>query len=150
MDDAFDLLVILCAKQKKEKISNSWEVEVACLLSQIGCLELSNEVLEKYKNNEPLTQMERKYFNTHPQRAYALLNKIPFLENIALSISEHLEDAKSKNYISQILKITSDFDTQLIARNSKNRIIMSMKRNEHFYNKKYLDITTSTILIFNC
>jgi response regulator RpfG family c-di-GMP phosphodiesterase len=129
---------------KKEKIPNSWEVEIACLLSQIGCLELSHDILEKYKNNEPLNQKERKYFNSHPQRAYALLKKIPFLENIAFSIAEHLDDVKPNNDISVILRLTSDFDTLLVAKNPMEEIISTMRKNQNLYNKKFLDALLET------
>jgi ActR/RegA family two-component response regulator len=59
-----------------------WEVEVAVMLSQLGCITVPQETLEKSVNGEHLYWEERRMLRRHPRVAYDLLAPIPRLEKV--------------------------------------------------------------------
>ena len=67
-------------------LKNSWKYEISAMLSQIGCVTIPSDIIEKYYAGQELTDAERKMFNSHPSVGRELLEKIPRLENIALMI----------------------------------------------------------------
>ena len=60
-----------------------WELEVAALLSSIGCAALPAKLLEKISNGEDRTVEEEKIVRRVPQIGHDLLAEIPRLENVA-------------------------------------------------------------------
>lgn len=70
------------------KLGNSWQYEVAAMLSQLGCVTLPRETIEAVYNGEPLTPEEQAQYEAHPSVAYGLISRIPRLEPIAWMI-EH-------------------------------------------------------------
>ncbi len=62
---------------------NTWSFDVAAMLSQLGCLTLPEELLEKVDRNQPLNEAEQKLYDNHPQVAKRLLQKIPNLRQVA-------------------------------------------------------------------
>jgi len=103
------------------RLPNLWQFEIAAMLSQIGCVTVPQEVLEKVLTNIPLTPKERDMFNSHPSTAYSLLSKIPRLEIVSKIIAGQLNplgSASEMNFTtgdvvalgSQILKVALDFD----------------------------------------
>ncbi len=60
-----------------------WELEVAALLSSIGCASLPPRVLEKLNNGEDRTLEEEKIVRRVPQIGHDLLVGIPRLEHVA-------------------------------------------------------------------
>ena len=67
-------------------LKNSWQYEISAMLSQIGCVTIPSDIIEKYYAGQELTETERKMFDSHPSVGRELLEKIPRLENIALMI----------------------------------------------------------------
>ena len=72
---------------KRMNMPDSWEVEIACLLSQIGCIGIPGEVLEKRLNGLELTNAEEDMFFKQAEVGKTLLKNIPRLEKIAEGIS---------------------------------------------------------------
>ncbi len=68
-------------------IEDCWEFEVAALLSQIGCVTLPQEMLERLYRREPLTEIEKSAFENHPLVGSQLISKIPRLEEVARCIA---------------------------------------------------------------
>ncbi len=68
------------------KINEIWEVEMACLLSQIGCVGVPQNVLEKKSHGEDISISELELYSSHPQIGKSLLQNIPRFENIANAI----------------------------------------------------------------
>ncbi|MDP2037749.1 MAG: response regulator, partial [Ignavibacteria bacterium] len=65
---------------KRMNMPDSWEVEIACLLSQIGCIGIPGEVLEKRLNGLELTNAEEEMFFKQAEVGKTLLKNIPRLE----------------------------------------------------------------------
>ncbi len=103
-------------------ISNVWLIETAAMLSQIGCVILSDETIKKLYCGRELTPEETRLFDMHPGIASDLLSNIPRMEQIANIIacqdrrfdgSDGSDDSprgKSIPLGSRILKVVLDFD----------------------------------------
>lgn len=64
-------------------LADAWRYESAALLSQIGCVAVPQETLQRACRGEPLGADEQSVFDRHPQTARKLLSNIPRLEEIA-------------------------------------------------------------------
>lgn len=64
-------------------LPGQWQFELAAMLSQIGCVTVPAEVLDKAAAIELLTDVERRILATHTKVAHDLLTRIPRLENVA-------------------------------------------------------------------
>lgn len=73
------------------EIENSWELKLAAMLSQIGCVSLTDDVLTKLHETGSLTAVEQMEFNKHPVLGANLVSKIPRLEQISHLISVQLK-----------------------------------------------------------
>ena len=60
-----------------------WEFEVAAMLSQVGCVSLPCELLEKVYKGRPVQTSDLEMFENHPQIGRKLIENIPRLEQIA-------------------------------------------------------------------
>jgi YesN/AraC family two-component response regulator len=107
-----------------------WKIEIAALLSQIGCITLPTEIVEKYNNNIALTPDEEKLYLSHPQIGKSLLANIPRLEEIAEAIAfqdrsykKIDDDQKSLNIavIAKLLKHAADLDRTIEEEKRKPR-----------------------------
>lgn len=110
---------------KELGLPNSWEFSIAAFLSQIGCVTLPNDLIEKVYSGVQLEPEEEEMFKSHPQAGADLLKNIPRFERIAEMIRLQQKnfyeyEGKSKDRDeatirlgAQILKAVIDFD-QLI------------------------------------
>ena len=115
-------------------LPDKWEFELAAMLSQIGCISLPPDVLEKVNRGEPLDDVEHKAYSAHPEIGYELINHIPRLGNIADIIRAQREpfnrssEGSSLNEEDRaalgghILKTALDFD-QLLARGMPTKVL---------------------------
>lgn len=106
-------------------MGNSWEVELAAMLSQIGCVTIPADILEKKYRGESLTNNEKAMFLSHPQAGKRLLANIPRLEGIAGAIGyqeknydgsgmpEDSVQGKDIPLASRILKVAVDYEMLL-------------------------------------
>jgi len=74
----------------------SWAFELAAMLSQVGCVVIPTEVVEKKYRNEALPPEESRLFKAHPQIGHDLIANIPRLEEVAEIIAY-----QEKNYNGQ-------------------------------------------------
>jgi response regulator RpfG family c-di-GMP phosphodiesterase len=61
----------------------TWELELAAMLSQIGCITIPPKVLEKRRLGKPLTEAEQQVLARIPEIGASLLRNIPRLELVA-------------------------------------------------------------------
>jgi response regulator RpfG family c-di-GMP phosphodiesterase len=72
-------------------LSDAWKYEMAGMLSQLGCVSLSDELIEKYFSGQDLADEEKTQFLQHPQWAKRMLSNIPRLQPVAGMISRQAE-----------------------------------------------------------
>jgi response regulator RpfG family c-di-GMP phosphodiesterase len=103
-------------------LDNIWQLETAAMLSQIGCIILSENTLKKINSGQQLISDEKKLFDKHASVAANLISNIPRMKKIALIVAN-----QHKNYDgsgiptntlkgpaipigARILKVAHDFD----------------------------------------
>lgn len=111
-----------------------WEFDIAGLLSQIGCVSLTNEVLEKKYRGEKLTPAEVQMYARHPGMAGDLIRNIPRLEKIAriISLQEEHGAAEASNegvpIGARALHVAIDFDAMITGGASPAAALEKMRR----------------------
>ena len=65
------------------QVENAWQVEIAAMLSQLGCITVPQETLWRVYRNQPLSADEIRIMQKHPQIGHDLLSNIPRLEQVA-------------------------------------------------------------------
>ena len=68
---------------RRLNLPDLWQYQLAGLLSQIGCVTLPTELLEKVYDRDVMSEEEKKMFSSHPKVAGKLLANIPRLEKIS-------------------------------------------------------------------
>ena len=123
------------------KVPDIWQIEVASMLSQVGCVTLPAEVMEKAFAGEVLNPQESEMFESHPQVGGQLIVNIPRMEKIAYmithqqsSVSEMCKvDPTDSGHVQEtgayILKAAMELDLLLTRGNSgeKSKGIMGAK-----------------------
>jgi response regulator RpfG family c-di-GMP phosphodiesterase len=72
-------------------ITDTWELEAAALLAQLGCLSLPADVLNAYYTFKDLDGSDSALFTAHPHIARKLLGKVPKLARVADIIARQLD-----------------------------------------------------------
>ncbi len=65
------------------KLTNSWEIELAAMLSNIGFVTVPSNVSAKVRKGYALTEEEQKVVQKIPEVGFLLISNIPRLENIS-------------------------------------------------------------------
>ena len=121
---------------------NVWELEIASLLSHLGCLNLDADLKIRYFSGEILTQAENIRIREHIMDSATLLEKIPMFEPISLGInnmfynSENINSDISSNTISIVsrtLRIVHDYDNLILTGKDKETALSQLKNNSRLY-----------------
>lgn len=97
---------------KTFKAKGAWELELAAMLSHIGCMALPRAVLEKIATGKKLTTEEQHLYASHPAVGAGLIEHIPRLGKVAEIIAnQHKRYSANLSEGARILKIVVDFDT---------------------------------------
>jgi response regulator RpfG family c-di-GMP phosphodiesterase len=72
-------------------LPDAWQFEVAAMLSQVGCVALPPETLEKVYAAQELSEEEAKSFASHPDIGGRLIVGIPRLDTVAHMIARQQE-----------------------------------------------------------
>jgi len=117
-------------------LPDAWQYEVAAMLSQIGSVTISQDVIEKVYSGFPLSDSETEAFASQYEVAGRLLARIPRLEQIARIVAAQHQpsggasDCKTLGHLEigvQMLQVASFFDQGLIRGLTRDRIISEIK-----------------------
>jgi response regulator RpfG family c-di-GMP phosphodiesterase len=132
-------------------MKNSWEVEIAALLSKIGCVAVPSDIIEKKSKGDSLSPNEMKIYEKHPVIGRNLLKNIPRFDQIAEAIlfqnrnfdgsdsASNLVKGEDIPLIARILKVANDYNTFLNSGMSSNRAIESMIQQSSIYDPQVLE-----------
>ena len=132
------------------KAPEIWKLETAAMLSQIGCIILSEKVFSKIYKGEKLSDEELQLFNMHPNTASDLLAKIPRMEEIAEIVAYQekcydgsgipLDGRKGKEIPlgSRVLKVALDFDVAVTSGIPKGKALSRLEEKSHLYDASVL------------
>jgi len=89
----------LVRKLEREGVfQESWDVEVAASLAQIGFITLPPALLEKYRKGDALNEEESRMLDMLPQVSHDLVVKIPRMESVAEIILYQNKHFNGENY----------------------------------------------------
>ena len=131
-------------------IGNRWQLEIAALMSQIGCISLPSEIINKLYADIPLSDEELEMYAKHPEVGIGLLENVPRLEGVVHIIKNQLKpfhefsDEESSNedldLAAQVLKAAFDFDLLRFQGISTSDAIKRLINREEIYNPKVLSV----------
>ncbi len=87
---------------KRLNVKDTWQYELAAMLSQIGCVAVPSDTMAKVYAGGDLSEEELRMFRDHPQLGKQLLSKIPRLESVSEMVFGQL---------TSVQKTASDGDT---------------------------------------
>ena len=77
------------------KVTESWQVEAAAMLSQIGWITIPTDIANKVATNQLLSPDESKRFREHPAAAARIIERIPRLQTVAKIIEAQIAPAQT-------------------------------------------------------
>ncbi|MCK5076594.1 MAG: hypothetical protein KAR38_09470, partial [Calditrichia bacterium] len=140
-------------------ISDIWDIEIAALLYPIGQVTIPTEVINKYRKNEKLNDVEKKMVERIPQLGYELLRKIPRLENVANSVLYSVKNFDGSGFPggnikglniplgARIIKILNDLILLTEKEKSKEKIIDKLHKRIGLYDPSLLSVILSNVSI---
>jgi response regulator RpfG family c-di-GMP phosphodiesterase len=132
------------------KLPESWQLETATMLSQIGLIMLPEATLKKIYHGQLLDPEETQLFDMHPCIARDLLKHIPRLEEVADIITYQAKgfdgsgvphDGRAGEQLpigSRILKVVLDFDTLEAAGRPRSVALQELKNRSGRYDPEIL------------
>ncbi|QGG48292.1 HD domain-containing phosphohydrolase [Heliorestis convoluta] len=136
-----------------------WEVELAALFSQIGCVTIPAHIMQKKEQGLPLDNIEKALFDEHPLAGRRLLTHIPRLENVAEAVAFQqkrfdgqgvptldLRSGPTIPLLGRILKVILDFDELLRAGKGLNSALDLMRSRSGWYDPAILKALVTTVL----
>jgi len=125
-------------------LADRWQYELAAMLSQIGCVTVPPDTLEKFYKQQPLNAAEQEILSSQNQVGHNLLAKIPRLESVARMVAEQksawAEKGASPELVktgAQLLRIASDCDEQVM-RGVPFATVLSQMGTSHDYHPPFV------------
>jgi PAS domain S-box-containing protein len=69
------------------RLPESWQVEAAAWLSQLGCVVLPGDIVARVASGEKLTEEQSEAYGRHPEIGARLLERIPRLDGVAAIVA---------------------------------------------------------------
>ena len=132
------------------KMSRFWQIRMAAMLSQVGCITVSPEILEKIYRGEDVSLEEQDSFDRHPRVGHELLCKIPNLQEVAeivarqqnLDINTDYKGSDEARKLirvgSRILKLALDYEKLVFKGDSSEAALSALKSKEREYTAELL------------
>jgi hypothetical protein len=129
------------------RLPDSWQYEIAAMLSELGCVTLTPDLLEAIHSGEALTAENERRYAQHPKIAHDLLARIPRLELVAdmilkqndvpTDLSRALTPfSEAVRCGSQMLKVCLAFDRMLKSGTDRNHALATLAKDPAHYDPK--------------
>ena len=128
---------------EKLRLPEVWQFELAAMLSQIGCVTVPPDVLDKFYAAEPLSPPEERMLFSQSMLGCHLLARIPRLEAVAAMIAgqntawRHRTGPEAVASGAQLLKVALDFD-EFLVRGADAESALARMRTSKDYNPAFL------------
>lgn len=135
-----------------------WKVELAALLSQIGCVTVPPQILQRAFRQEDLTPQETALFYSHPQIGCDLLKHIPRMKEVAEAINYQMKNFDGNGYppsslagediplVSRILRVAGDFEALISTSIPEMKAIRIMQEREGVYDPVILETLKAEVI----
>jgi response regulator RpfG family c-di-GMP phosphodiesterase len=122
------------------QLKQTWDLELAAMLSQIGCVTIPQALLEKFRGGRQLAGAEAAMVARIPQIGYNLLSHIPRLESVAAVVLYQTKNFDGSGFPSdkiagedipmgaRILRVLRDLLAHESAKASKSNALENMTR----------------------
>ncbi len=132
-------------------LGESWPINVAAMLSQVGCVAIPEETLAKIQQGEDLQDEEMDAIRNHPRAGQELIQAIPRMEAVAEIIAHQarlyhrqnpLQDEPFGNAIplgSRILKVALDLDELVCRGIGREDAMPTLKRRQGWYDPSVIE-----------
>jgi response regulator RpfG family c-di-GMP phosphodiesterase len=139
------------------KVENAWQVEIAAMLSQVGCITVPEKVLSKVYLGTTLTGDELRMLQAHPKVGSDLITRIPRLEPVAEIIAFQEKrfngsglpgDEKRGEEIpegARILKVALDFDKLVQSNMGNSEAYQEITRRHDWYDSRVIEALQTVI-----
>jgi response regulator RpfG family c-di-GMP phosphodiesterase len=139
------------------KVENAWQVEIAAMLSQVGCITVPEKVLTKVHLGSTLTGDELRMLQAHPTVGSDLISRIPRLEPVSEIIAYQEkrfngsglpDDTKRGTEIpegARMLKVALDFDKLVQSNMSNSEAYQEMTRRYDWYDSQVIEALETVI-----
>lgn len=139
-------------------LESTWEFELAGRLSQIGCLTIPGEILEKVQAGKVLSPDEQGLFEKHPEVGRDLVENIPRLAEVAEIIglqerrmdengmSLDLKEDKPIPLGARALHVVMDFDMLVTSGKGRPEALAEVKRSSDWYDPDCLAALEKAVL----
>jgi response regulator RpfG family c-di-GMP phosphodiesterase len=128
-------------------LEDSWKYETAALLSQIGCVGVPEEVLERAASEKDLQPAERRMLDRHPHAGRDLIHNIPRLEELAAMVASQDDPIdggiKGAPMGARILKVALDYDRLVTSGRDHAQTVETMRARRGTYEPSVLAVIGS-------
>lgn len=130
----------------KLRLQEMWQFEIAAMLSQIGCITLSQSTLEKIYAGRELDDDEKTMLEKQPEVGRHLIEHIPRLESVAKMVENQskryvdygdpipIEKMSTEDLGAQILRVAIDFDRHATGGSTTEMAIQALQMHRKNYN----------------
>lgn len=145
---------------KSLTLANSWEFEIAAMLSQIGAVTIPPAIIEKSRAGQDLTGMEKEILSRIPKAGADLLANIPRLETVARTVlyqQKHYDGSGVPANVvrgedipigARILKVLIDLLELEAQKMPKDAALALMQQRMGWYDPRVLDATFACFDIY--
>ncbi len=125
------------ATGKALKVKSPWRLELAVMLSHIGCVALPSEIITKMDKGQSLSPEEKQIFGMHPSIACSLLENIDQMADVA-NIIRHQHDTVNDGQPleARIIKAALDLDRMQRKGAPAEKILEVMRKKKDTYDPK--------------
>ena len=140
-------IVQIIKNNLQEARLDAWMYEMAAMLSQIGCVALPIELLEKLARGEAINQTEENMFASHPLIGFKFLERIPRIGTVPMMVrdqqknfsdfqrnSQTTPSQRQAELGAQILRVALDYDLHVRQGKNHDQVVKLMGEYIRKYN----------------
>ncbi|MBF0272052.1 MAG: response regulator [Magnetococcales bacterium] len=144
-DHAYRVRRLMTGMATALNVPDPWIWQAAASLSQLGCIVLAPEILDKVFHRVPLTQEESALYQKHPQVGANLIRTVSRLERVAEVVARQNEEAEHSDpahLAARALKAALDFDLMRLQFRNETpaRLFAKMRERTGCYDPIILDL----------
>ncbi|MDY0165212.1 MAG: response regulator [Thermoguttaceae bacterium] len=140
------------------EVDDGWRMRIAAMLSQVGCVSVPEETLEKIFHGRDLSRVEAEQYAAHPALGREMLQNIPRLEPVAeiIGLQEHPyegafpDDPMRGEQIplgSRVLKTALDFDALVHSGYTEEMAMAQLRHRAGQYDPRVLEVLEKVLCI---
>ncbi len=146
----------LCKQMQMER---PWQCEIAAMLSQIGCVTVPPDTLERAYRGGTLQAQEEQMLEAHPGIASELIRHIPRLEEVARIVAYQKkgfdgsgpprDDVRGTDIPlgSRILRAATDFDGMKWSGRTDAAALLELRQRSHLYDPAVLEALEAVVAV---